>query len=87
MAFKMKYKNLKDVIKELKGAVVAHGKQAEVIEKHVDEMDQSSPLEKSKGLWHNIRAKRKRVGKKGMSKKGTKAHSKAVKAAKEINKK
>jgi len=60
MAFKMKYKNLKDVVKELKGAVVAHGKQAEVIEKHVDEMGQSSPLEKSKGLWHNIRAKRKR---------------------------
>ena len=49
MAFKMKYKNLKEVVKELKGAVKAHGKQAKVIEEHIDEME--SPLEaKKKGM-------------------------------------
>ena len=85
MAFKMKYKNLEEVVKQLKSAVKAHGEQAKVIEEHIDEM--KSPLEKKKGLWHNIRAKRKRVGKKGMSRKGSKAYNKAVKAAKKINKK
>ena len=58
MAFKMKYKNLKEVVKQLKGAVKAHGKQAKVIEEHIDEM--KSPLEKKKGLWDNIHAKRAR---------------------------
>ena len=57
MAFKLKYKNLKGVVKELRGAVKAHGKQADTIEKHIDEM--KSPLEKQ-GLWANIHAKRKR---------------------------
>jgi len=57
MAFKMKYKNLEEVVKQLKGAVKAHGKQAEVIEKHIDEM--KSPMKK-RGLWDNIHAKRKR---------------------------
>ena len=60
MAFKMKYKNLKEVVKQLKGAVVAHGKQADTIEKHIDKMEESSPLDKKKGLWANIHAKRKR---------------------------
>jgi len=46
MAFKMKYKNLKEVVKQLKGAVKAHGKQADTIEKHIDEMEESSPLDK-----------------------------------------
>jgi len=58
MAFKMKYKNLKEVVKQLKGAVKAHGEQAKVIEEHIDEM--KSPLEKKKGLWANIHAKRAR---------------------------
>tara|TARA_B110000046_G_scaffold143456_1_gene150424 strand:+ start:216 stop:458 length:243 start_codon:yes stop_codon:yes gene_type:complete len=57
MAFKMNYKNLEEVVKQLKSAVVAHGKQAKTIEKHIDEMD--SPMKK-KGLWDNIHAKRKR---------------------------
>ena len=43
--------------------------------------------EQSKGLWHNIRAKRKRVGKGNMSKPGTKAYKDAVAAGKKINKK
>jgi chaperonin cofactor prefoldin len=44
MAFKMKYKNLKEVVEELRGAVKAHGKQADTIEKHIKEM--KSPLAK-----------------------------------------
>ena len=45
MAFKMKYKNLKEVVKQLNSAVVAHGKQAKTIEKHIDKME-DSPLDK-----------------------------------------
>ena len=40
-----------------------------------------------KGLWHNIRAKRKRVGKAGMAKPGDKGYKEAVMAANKINKK
>jgi hypothetical protein len=46
MAFKMKYKNLKGVVDELKGAVKAHGKQAKIIEKHIDDME-DSPMKKT----------------------------------------
>ena len=42
--------------------------------------------EEKPGLWANIRAKRKRVGKKGMAKKGSKAYKSAKKAGDEINK-
>ena len=49
MAFKMKYKNLKAVVEELRGAVKAHGKQADTIEKHIDDMG-GSPMKKKKGL-------------------------------------
>ena len=58
MAFKMKYKNLKAVVEELRGAVKAHGKQADTIEKHIDDMG-DSPIKK-RGMWDNIHAKRKR---------------------------
>ena len=47
MAFKMKYKNLQGVVDELKGAVKAHGRQAKVIEKHIDKME-DSPMKKYK---------------------------------------
>jgi hypothetical protein len=46
MAFKMKYKNLKAVVEELRGAVKAHGKQADTIEKHIDDMG-DSPMKKT----------------------------------------
>ena len=47
MAFKMKYKDLKAVAEELRGAVKAHGKQADVIEEHVNEMEEGdSPMQK-----------------------------------------
>jgi hypothetical protein len=45
------------------------------------------PLQEKPGLWANIRAKRKRVGKKGMAKKGSKAYKSAKKAGDKINKK
>tara|TARA_R100000234_G_scaffold44530_1_gene26531 strand:- start:335 stop:688 length:354 start_codon:yes stop_codon:yes gene_type:complete len=38
MAFKMKYKNLQGVVDQLRGAVKAHGKQADIVEKHIDKM-------------------------------------------------
>ena len=44
-------------------------------------MQESKP-----GLWDNIRAKRKRVGKKGMAKKGSKAYKLAKKEGDKINK-
>tara|TARA_R100001594_G_scaffold54205_1_gene87789 strand:- start:441 stop:764 length:324 start_codon:yes stop_codon:yes gene_type:complete len=47
MAFKMKYKDLQEVVDQLKKAVKAHGKQAEVIEEHIDKM-KSSPMKKYK---------------------------------------
>ena len=46
MAFKMKYKNLEEVVKQLKGAVKAHGKQAEIVQDHIDEMNEGSPMKK-----------------------------------------
>ena len=49
MAFKMKYKNLEGVVDELRNAVKAHGKQADTIEKHIDEM-KDSPMKKEKGI-------------------------------------
>ena len=82
MAFKMKYKNLEEVVKQLKGAVTAHGKQAEVIEEHIDDME--SPIKaKKKGLWANIHAKRKRI-KAGSGEKMRKAGSKGAPSAKDL---
>ena len=55
MPFKMKYKNLKDVVKQLDSAVTAHGKQARTIEKHIDSIE--SPAKKyasdaqRKAIW------------------------------------
>ena len=45
--FKMKYKNLEEVVGQLRSAVVAHGKQADTIEKHIDSMEKS-PMKKYK---------------------------------------
>ena len=42
-------------------------------------------MEEKPGLWANIRAKRKRVGKSGMAKKGSKAYKAAKKAGDKIN--
>lgn len=46
MAFKMKYKNLRAVVDELRGAVKAHGKQADTIEKHLDSVEGDSGMKK-----------------------------------------
>ena len=80
MAFKMKYKNLEEVVKQLKGAVKAHGKQAKVIEEHIDEME--SPMKK-RGLWDNIHAKRKRI-KAGSGETMRKPGSKGAPSAKDL---
>ena len=58
MAFKMKYKNLKEVVKQLNSAVVAHGKQAKIIDKHIDEMEKSSPMKgKKDACYHKVKRK------------------------------
>ena len=51
MAFKMKYKNLEEVVKQLRGAVKAHGKQADIIEGHIKDM-KKSPMSKYKSDAH-----------------------------------
>jgi hypothetical protein len=81
MAFKMKYKNLKEVVKQLNSAVVAHGKQAKTINKHIDEME-DSPMKK-RGLWDNIHAKRKRI-KAGSGEKMRKPGSEGAPSAKDL---
>ncbi len=39
MAFKQRHKDLKEVVSQLRSAVNAHGKQADIIEKHIDSME------------------------------------------------
>ena len=57
-------------------------KMKEVIKESIEKI-----IEKEKpGLWANIRAKRARVGKKGMAKKGSEAYKTAKKAGDKINK-
>ena len=51
MAFKMKYKNLEEVVKQLRGAVKAHCKQADIIEGHIKDM-KKSPMNKYKSDAH-----------------------------------
>ena len=43
MAFKLKYKNLEGVVKELQGAVKAHARQAKIVKDHIKEMEEGSP--------------------------------------------
>ena len=50
MAFKMKYKKLQKVVDELRSAVKAHGRQADTIERHIDEMKDSPMKKKAKGM-------------------------------------
>ena len=53
----------------------------EVIKESFKELGEEKP-----GLWANIRAKRAKVGKKGMAKKGSKAYKSAKKSGDKINK-
>ncbi len=50
MAFKMKYKNLEEVVKQLQVAFKAHGNQAKVIKQHIKEMKDGSPKNFNAGL-------------------------------------
>ena len=81
MAFKMKYKNLQEVVKQLRSAVQAHGKQADIIEKHIDDME-DGPMKK-RGLWDNIHAKRKRI-KAGSGERMRKPGSKGAPSAQDL---
>ena len=58
MAFKLKYKNIKEIIDNLYNASKMHKKDAKRLEKHVSMMEES-PLNKKPGLWANIHARRK----------------------------
>ena len=80
---------LKEVAGELENASKMHAGQAKKIKSMLKyskpgPFKMKSPLYKSKGLWHNIRAKRARG--EAPAKVGSKAHNSAVAAAKEINK-
>jgi len=61
----MKYKNLKEVVKQLDSAVTAHGKQARTIEKHLDNIE--SPAKKyasdaqRKAIWASKNEKKSPV--------------------------
>ena len=57
MPFKMKYKNLKEVVEQLDSAVVAHGKQARTIEKHLDNIE--SPVKDALKPCQKAAAKKK----------------------------
>lgn len=49
MGFQMKYKNLQEVVDQLRAAVKAHGEQADIVEGHIKEMEKgskSSPAKK-----------------------------------------
>ena len=59
MAFKMKYKNLEEVVKGLKSAVVMHGKQAKTIEKHIGDMKKDSPMKGKISASCKAQAKKK----------------------------
>jgi glutamate synthase domain-containing protein 1 len=48
--FKMKYKNLEEVVEGLQNASKMHKKQSKVVQNHIDEMKEKSPLEK-RGSW------------------------------------
>tara|TARA_A100000171_G_C2118266_1_gene139160 strand:+ start:66 stop:371 length:306 start_codon:yes stop_codon:yes gene_type:complete len=39
-------KNLQEVVEQLNAAVIAHGKQAKTVEKHIKDMKNNSPAEK-----------------------------------------
>jgi len=46
----VKHKDLKKVAKELRGAVKAHGKQAETIEQHIEDMNAPLKMKTSPAL-------------------------------------
>ena len=66
MAFKMKYKNLKEVVKQLRSAVNAHGKQADTIEKHIDDMEGGPMKKKDDPCWdtHEMFGTKMKAGRK-----------------------
>ena len=49
--FKMKYKNLEEIVKQLHGASKMHKGQAEKLDKHIDKIKEGSPLNKKGPCW------------------------------------
>lgn len=47
MAFKLKYKNLEGVVDQLNNSVKAHAKQADIIQDHIDEMEEEGVFKKT----------------------------------------
>lgn len=79
------HNKIKELIKYMENA--EEGSQEDKVKKILKYLSVSVAKlheEQSKGLWHNIRAKRERGEK--PARKGSEAYKKAVKAAKEINK-
>ena len=50
MGFQMKYKNLQEVVDQLRAAVKAHGEQADIVEGHIKEMEKGSKSSPAKKL-------------------------------------
>tara|TARA_R100001129_G_scaffold21133_2_gene13479 strand:- start:202 stop:618 length:417 start_codon:yes stop_codon:yes gene_type:complete len=68
MAFKMRYKNLEDIVGQLRKSVKAHDRQADAIEKHLETI-KDSPMKKSneprrttKGKNRNFRTVKEGAG-------------------------
>ena len=48
MAFKMKSKNLEEIVEQLHGASKMHKQQAKKLDTHIDKMENDSPIDKRK---------------------------------------
>ena len=61
MAFKMKkHPELIEVVKQLRGAVKAHGKQADIVEGHIKDMEKSPMSKRKRKLSASCKAAAKR---------------------------
>ena len=61
MAFKMKYKNLEEVVDQLRNAVKAHGKQADIVEEHIEKMEEGSPAKKKDSPMFDLNLREPKV--------------------------
>ena len=56
MAFKMKYKNLEEVVDQLYNASKMHKKQAKIVESHLSKMEKNSPIKgKKDACYHKVK--------------------------------
>ena len=88
MAFKMRYKNLQGVVDELRGAVKAHAKQADTVEKHIKEMEKDSPNKyasetQRKAIWASKNEKKSSMKKSNEPRKTTKGEGRNFRTVEE----